>query len=176
MNPLFWAAIVFAVWEAWSFLDGDMRQNDDNQQAELRARGARASARIVSVHEVRTGRHRNSRYSWANITCEFTDSSGRTRRAASIEGYNWLYQKKPSWAPGGIWAPGARVEVIYMPDEPDNFRIASVVRAYQVEPASTWDFFLALFFIWYFTAAWLSLLIFFIFIRPHIRKPSTVTP
>ncbi len=167
MNPVFWTAVVFAIAEGRFFLDSDMHQNDDNQQAELYNKGTRGGARIVSVNEVSAGRHLNSRYRWADLTCEFADARGRTIRATTLEGYNRFIPGRRTevrpWSPGQIWAPGATVDVIYMLGQPVNFRLAGEVRVHQVQPASSWDLDFILIISWYVTVAWLGLLLFFLF-------------
>src|SRR5689334_5134733 len=83
MHPAVWVAIIFSLMFGRFCLDSDMHLVDDNQQAHLSHAGVKTSAKIVSVKETKHGRHLNSRYTWAEITCEFTDRQGRRQRGTT---------------------------------------------------------------------------------------------
>src|ERR1051326_8676830 len=91
MHPAVWVAIIFSLIFGHFCLDTDMHIADDNQQAYLSKRGVKTKATIVAVKQTSRGRHLNTRYTWAQITCKFTDNQGRRQQASTTEGYNHIY-------------------------------------------------------------------------------------
>jgi hypothetical protein len=158
-NPVMLAAMILAVVLAWFFVDGDLVCGDNNQQALLKKYGITTESTILSVTETWPGRHLNSRYRWAEITCEFGDRDGRVWTVTTVEGYNVIYTKVAPWQPGQPWSSGSKPQIIYMAENPRVFRIAAAVRSNEKCPASRSEFLLALFWIWWFPVAWVSVLL-----------------
>ncbi len=127
LHPAVIPAIIFALIECWCFVGADMQICDENQQVRLKAGGKSTSAKIVDVKDTSIGRNLNSRYRWADITCEFADSNGRTLKAKTIEGYNWAYTKKSPWSSGERWSQGSTVKITYIPNYPEEFRLSECV-------------------------------------------------
>jgi hypothetical protein len=158
-NPVMLAAMILAVVLAWFFVNGDLVCGDNNQQALLKKYGITTESTILSVTETWRGRHLNSRYRWAEITCEFVDWDGTVWTGTTAEGYNVIYSKIAPWQPGQPWSPGSKPQIIYMAQNPRVFRIAAAVRCNEECPASRSEFLLALFWIWWFPVAWVSVLL-----------------